>query len=121
MNVKQVNVVTGEVTTRACTTEEEAAFNLGRQEALDNLPIDIKSEAQRRINLIAPDWKQRNMIARSVELTEKIASGGTLTTAEQSERTTIENVWSQVKTIRTRSDQLEVSKPTDYTNDSHWT
>ncbi len=70
---------------------------------------DVKNEANKRIVAVLPEWKQRNYTARSVELTEKIATGGTLTTDEQTELTNIKGLWAQVKDIRNKSDTLEAS------------
>lgn len=61
---------------------------------------EIKNEAQRRIFEIAPEWKQRNLTARAVELINL----GQNSTQEFSD---IQAVWDSVKAIRDTSDQLE--------------
>lgn len=54
-----------------------------------------------------PEWKQRNMIARSLELTKKIAEGDVLPQAEQDELTAIQAAWDWVQQVRSTSDQAE--------------
>ena len=86
-------------------------------------PIDIKAEALRRILAIAPDWKQRNLIAQAAEFAIKLAEGGTLTAAEQDKRAAGEAIWSQIKSIRAASDELEAMNPIpdDFaSNEAHW-
>lgn len=61
---------------------------------------EIKNEAQRRIIGIAPEWKQRNLTARAVEL---INLGQNST----QEFLDIQAVWDSVKALRDTSDQLE--------------
>ncbi len=80
----------------------------------------VRAEAYRRIVALAPEWKQRNMTARGLELTRKELAGGTLTAAEQAEAAAITAAWDAVKAIRAASDVLEANPPADYTDDSHW-
>jgi len=79
---------------------DEAAEEAARVQA-------IKQAASEQILAIAPEWKQRNMLARSVELHEVMTSGGALTTEEQAELDAIRAVWAQIKTIRQKSDLAE--------------
>lgn len=66
----------------------------------------IKAGAEQQILRIAPEWKQRNLLARSIEITRmKIA--GAATQAELDEEIAIAAIWEQVKVIRTASDNLE--------------
>lgn len=81
----------------------------------------IKKEANRRIVAAYPEWKQRNMTARAVELVNKKVSGAALTADEQAEEAAIQAVLNWIRAIRTRSDELEVSLPLDYGDDGHWT
>ena len=66
----------------------------------------IKQEAERRILAIAPEWKQRNMLARSAELADKKGSGP-LTPDEIAEENAMRAVWAQIKEIRRKSDLAE--------------
>lgn len=76
----------------------------------------IKQEAATRILAIAPEWKQRNMLARSIELHEIMTTGGTLSPEQQTELDQIRAIWSHIKSIREQSDQAEISgtDPTDF-------
>jgi len=85
-----------------------------------------KTEASARILALAPEWKQRNMIARGVEL-EKKDRLGTTTAAEDAEIAALESAWATIKAIRTSSDALEATiaasndpASIDVTDDSHW-
>jgi len=69
----------------------------------------IKSKASSAILAIADEVKQRNMIARELELTNKIATGAALTVTEQAESDVIKSIWSQIKTIRDASNQAEIN------------
>lgn len=84
----------------------------------------VKLEASRRISLIAEDWKQRNIMARSIELLNKIRLGGTLTTEEEAEEAAALAIWAQIKAVRAASDAIEAMNPipADYaTNETYWT
>lgn len=80
----------------------------------------IKDEAARRILALAPEWRQRNAIARGLELLEKRDAGTPLTADEEAERAAIQSMWDAIKAIRERSDDLERTLPNDYQNDAHW-
>lgn len=71
----------------------------------------VKAAASRLILSIAPDWKQRNYIARGAELIRKVQLGGTLTTEEEAEETAMQGLWTTVKAIRAKSDELEAMSP----------
>lgn len=79
----------------------------------------VKAEARRRILDRYPDWKQTNMLARSVELVKK---GNTLTPEELTETQQLEAVWAWIKAVRTASDQLEAMTPIplDFNEDGRW-
>ena len=70
---------------------------------------EIKMHAREIILARYPEWKQANMTARSVELTEKLASGTALTVDEQGEIAAMKNVWAWIKTIRTASNEREAA------------
>ena len=81
----------------------------------------VKQEASRRILAIAPDYKQRNMLARSVEL---LRIGETNLTQEQRDEVlAIELIWETIQMIRARSNAIESMQPIppDYTDDKYWT
>jgi hypothetical protein len=80
----------------------------------------IKREASKRIIAIAPEWKQSNMLARSIELLRKGETN--LTADEIREVTEIDTLWDEVKRIRSVSDTLEAMEPPpeDYADDKYW-
>ena len=80
----------------------------------------VKKEASRRILAIAPEYKQRNMLSRSAELLR--IGEANWTTEQQTEVTQMEEIWNQIKTIRTRSNELEAQDPipVDYADDIYW-
>jgi len=81
----------------------------------------VKREASKRILGIAPDYKQRNMLARSVEL---LRIGETNLTQEQRDEVlAIELIWETIQMIRARSDAIEAMQPipSDYAADKYWT
>lgn len=80
--------------------------------AADAIAADqVKEEASWLILSIAPDWKQRNYIARGAELIRKVQLGGTLTPEEEAEETAMQALWDMVKAIRAKSDELEAMSP----------
>ena len=82
---------------------------------------NIKAEANRRIISIAPEWHQRNMLARSVEL---LSIGKDAWTSEQrDENLALELVWETIKMIRMKSNELELMNPIprDFNDDKYWT
>ncbi|MGB0747193.1 MAG: hypothetical protein ACPGO3_00460 [Magnetospiraceae bacterium] len=78
----------------------------------------IKTEANRRITAIYPEWQQRNMLARGLEL-QNIGPGN-WTQSEADEVAAIQAAWGWIKSIRTNSNALEGSPPADFDNDTHW-
>jgi hypothetical protein len=73
---------------------------------------EIKAEAQKRILLISPAWKQSNMIARVLELVRD--NGANVTDwpiAYRNENALYQGAWDRIKAIRTFSDALEASPP----------
>jgi hypothetical protein len=69
-----------------------------------HVATSIKKLAGAKIVHMVPEWKQRNMIARAVQLVEK---KGSRTPAEQSELDMHQAVWDKVAAIRLYSDSLE--------------
>lgn len=85
----------------------------------------VKQEASRRILQLAPEWKQRNATARGLEFARKMIRNGpnALTSEEEAEEVAIIALWTEVKRLRTVSDQLEAMDPLpqDFADDSYWT
>jgi len=70
--------------------------------------------------MISTEWKQRNMIARRLEL---LLIGKDAWTQEQrDENLALELIWETVKMIRVKSDALEAINPIpeDFADDRHW-
>ena len=75
----------------------------------------VKFEASRRILAFLPAHKQANTLARSSELLEILASGGTLTAEEEADRLAAKAAWAEVSAIRAASNTIESQElPTDY-------
>lgn len=81
----------------------------------------VKQEAARRILAIAPEWQQRNMLARIAEFLR--IGEANLNAAEQTELAAIEAIWTTIKGLRAKSNALEAMDPIplDYTDDKYWT
>lgn len=77
----------------------------------------IKAIAGRKILAIAPEWKQRNMIARSLELERIERTTGTLTAQEQAQLDAMQTVWTRIKALRAHSDALEAAVTADINTD----
>lgn len=80
----------------------------------------IKGKAAQLIEEIAPAYKQRNMIARSVELDRIVNGGGQLSTSEQAEFDAMNTVWSYVKQVRAFSNELENREDKPKASDEVW-
>lgn len=90
---------------------------MSAEEAEASRIVQIKAKANAAILAIAPEWKQRNLIARGLELTEILAAGGSLTSAQQAESDAIKAIWAQISAIRAASDQAEADgTPADQFN-----
>jgi hypothetical protein len=76
-------------------------------EAVARLVTYTKTEAGRRILARLPDWKQRNLTARSAELLRIRQDVGSWTVEEQAEADAVQAEWEWVKRVRAFSDQLE--------------
>jgi len=70
----------------------------------------VKLEAGRRILLVAPDYKQRNLTARAAELAIKGVANWTAD--EQAEHAAGQAIWDTIKAIRQRSNLLEAQVAT---------
>ncbi len=81
---------------------------------------DIKAEAERRILAVLPEWKQRNLTARGIELLLALVKNRGWTAAETAEATAIQADWDKVKAIRARSDDLEQELPADCMANRNW-
>ncbi len=88
--------------------------------AASQLPTekDFRTEAQRRILSVFPDWKQRNNLSRMLELYRK--GEANWSTGERAEVAIIDANWSWLKSVREMSDELTLKSPIDFTQDRHW-
>lgn len=68
----------------------------------------VKAEANAKILALAPDWKQRNLIAGAVEL-ERIERLTGVTPETTAKLAAIQLVWTQVGEIRAASDAIEAA------------
>jgi len=66
----------------------------------------IKQKAGVAINELLPEWKQRNLLARAIEL---IDPAHTMTPVEQAELNKIRAAWASIKGIRASSNAAEAS------------
>lgn len=69
---------------------------------------EIKEAAYRRLVTEIPEWKQRNLTARGLELTDK-RIGGALTADEQAEAAAMAAAWTWIKAVRAESDRIEAA------------
>lgn len=77
----------------------------------------IKEVAGRKILAIAPEWKQRNMIARALELERIERTTGSLSQLEQGQFDAMQAVWTRIKALRAHSDALEAAITADINTD----
>ena len=113
MTIKRMNVRSGEAETIA-----EVAPSFKK----DPTAADVKTEAERRIVTICPEWKQRNTLARALTHVKKVLlDGETLTKDELADVTAMEAMFGQIDAHRDASDRLEAgSIPEDFDDDKHW-
>ena len=76
--------------------------------AIDDLIVDIKREAQDRIYVVLPAWRQANYTARSIELLEKKGTDG-LTVEEDGEIAFFKSQFELTKAIRAASNVIEAA------------
>ena len=90
----------------------------------------IKKEANRRIVERMPEWKQRNYLAYSLEVTRRSVAGNPNTSEEDATIAFIEGEWAFAKAVRSASDALESyilgidpvsAASVDITDEVHWT
>lgn len=81
----------------------------------------LREEASERILAVFPDWRQRNMTARGVELLA-IRMARTWTAGEQAEVNELTASWDWIKSVRVASNQLELFDvvPDDFRGDKYW-
>lgn len=86
----------------------------------DPTPEQVKAEAQRRITAIAPEWKQRNLIAQAAILAEKGRANWTAEELAAWDAGSL--VWVSIVATRTVSDVIEAMDPipADFDDDTHW-
>jgi hypothetical protein len=112
--------------TQATIRAHWAAMDLGEWEAIARppappvTPAEIKGEAERRILSRLPEWKQRNLTARGVELVLARVVNGSWTKAQADEAAAMQAAWDRVKAIRSRSDELEQTLPGDFAANRNW-
>lgn len=97
-------LASGQPLTKAQLRSIQTLLDNGVPEVIDEAAVDF--EAERRILAIAPEHSQRNAIARSVELTEILASGGMLTAEQETERAHLRGLWAAVSAIRAASNSI---------------
>ena len=101
------------ILTAAQKKEIQTLLDSGVPEVID--VASVKAEASRRIIAIMPAHKQVNALARSSELLEILASGGTLTAEEEADREAAKAAWAVVSAIRAASNVIESQElPADY-------
>lgn len=83
-------------------------------------PEEVKREAMRRVLAVAPEWKQRNLTAQAVILTNK--GKASWTAEERAAWAAGEAIWDHIAAIRAASDVLEAADPipADFADDKHW-
>lgn len=105
---KDYDLLEGEYDTQGSelpTPEELNSLEVLREDRI----VEVKTEAGKRIVALAgPGWKQRNLLARTAELIEEKADGGTLSSSEASELNSMKAIWARVKAMRTASNNIEV-------------
>jgi hypothetical protein len=74
----------------------------------DQCAQSIKSLAEQVILSIAPEHKQRNMLALSVEIADAKAQG-TATEEQIAQSEDIRLAWAKIQAVRTKSDELEAT------------
>ena len=74
----------------------------------ETLKVYVKKEARGLIALIASEWRQRNHLARAIELQELRNINGHLTDDEQYELDFSWGIFKLIKSIRTASDDIEI-------------
>lgn len=83
---------------------------------------DVKLEAARRIEEIAPLWKQVNAAGDAIALIKKREDGNTLTDAENAKLEAYLTIKAAVDAIREKSDAIEMMSPIpgDFRDSKYW-
>ena len=76
-----------------------------RVERPKNYISQVKDIAQRRIFDVAPEWKQRNMLAQAIEL--GAVPDSNRTQSQKDEALALKAMWAKINDIRRHSDYLE--------------
>ena len=81
---------------------------------------DVRNYAQELILGYCPEWKQRNITNRSMELVQK--GSDNWTAEELAEYNANQAIWTKIKEIRDASNTLEAMSPIphDYWLNEHW-
>lgn len=103
------------ITERNVATGEQVTFEIATPVPLDAARTEaiaaVKAVAEHRILAILPEHKQRNLIARAVEIAATHAglSPELYPEPERSEWSTGQGLWERIKALRAASDRLELS------------
>lgn len=101
---------------------ERFAAGVARRDALNLHQVtadSVRNEAHRRIVRVAPEWQQRNLLARSLELAD-IRHSRPLNAEELSEADGVRAVWAEISRLRAVSNTLEPNPPEDFAADHYW-
>lgn len=88
-----------------------------------DLVAPIKAEANRRIEVVMPEYTQRNVLAQGIlAVTTYGADPAAWPPELQAVNTDAQAKWAQIVAIRTASNEIEAMTPipADYTNDQYW-
>lgn len=83
----------------------------------------VKAEAARRIDVIMPDYQQRNALAMGLEATQLHGADPANWPADlQALNSAIQSKWATIKAIRAASNVVEAMEPIpdDFCSDSYW-
>lgn len=118
------DAITGAVTVRVLSAEEEAAVRARRRARIT--ADSVRAEAQRRIvglvgvaDLTSCIVKQLNANMRANELND-IRHDREWTTLEEAEASALRSLADKIKAIRAASNLLEPNPPEDYAANYHW-
>lgn len=107
-------------------TPDPSQIVTAEQKAADLRAADIvavKAEANRRIEAIMPDFKQRNALALGMETVMTYGADPKDWPPElQQVNAAILAKWAAIKAIRTKSDEIEAMSPipADFRDDKFW-
>ncbi|MEO1108255.1 MAG: hypothetical protein AAFX90_10065 [Pseudomonadota bacterium] len=104
----------------AAHADPDSSVSVDKYIAPPSTPDQVKTEANRRIVAICPEWKQRNLIAQATRLNRKPIADWTADEADQVAAG--DAIWAQVEHIRAKSDEIEAMDPipADITDDKLW-